>query len=117
MNLNLILFRCWSAPAAWAERASRHAGIPAATITTPIVFRLPRAEDVRTVFSTADSSTPRATGLPLQVAQVHVNGIYIIGRSGDVGEGHWLPPCSERANQGAVAMPIHRLLENHAFGP
>ena len=37
--------------------------------------------------------------------------------SGDVGEGHWLPPCPERANQGAVAMPIHRLLQNHAFGP
>ena len=35
---------------------------------------------------------------------------------GDVGEGHWLPPCSE-ANKGAVAMPIHRLLKNHAFGP
>jgi hypothetical protein len=36
---------------------------------------------------------------------------------GDVGEGHWLPPCLEHANTGAVAMPIHRLLENHAFGP
>src|SRR4029078_2346007 len=37
--------------------------------------------------------------------------------SGGVGEGHWLPPCSESANKGAVAMPIHRLLKNNAFGP
>jgi hypothetical protein len=37
--------------------------------------------------------------------------------SGGVGEGHWLPPCSESANKGAVAMPIRRLLKNYAFGP
>jgi hypothetical protein len=37
--------------------------------------------------------------------------------SGDVGEGHWLPPCPERENKGVVAMSIHRLFENHAFGP
>ena len=55
--------------------------------------------------------------MPLLVAHSYVNSVYIIGLSGDVGEGHRLPPCSERANNGAVAMPIHRLLEDHAFGP
>src|SRR4029450_2914779 len=37
------------------------------------------------------------------------------GASGDVGDGPWLPRC-QRANK-ELAMPIHRLLEKHAFGP
>src|SRR5262245_5641063 len=36
---------------------------------------------------------------------------------GDDGEGRWLPPCNSCKQSGAIAVPIRRLLENHAFGP
>jgi hypothetical protein len=37
---------------------------------------------------------------------------------GDDGEGRSLPPCKKLTNKsGAIAVPIRRLLENHAFGP
>ena len=53
---------------------------------------------------------------PLQVAFSHVNGIYIIGRKWRCW-GRPLAPAVSTREQRSLAMPIHRLLEKHAFGP
>ena len=59
---------------------------------------------------------PRHT--PLQVAHSYVNSSYIIGPQWRCW-GRPLAPAVFRKHekQGSAAMPIHRLLKNHSFGP
>jgi hypothetical protein len=57
-----------------------------------------------------------ASTLPLQVVFSHVNSIYIIGRKWRCW-GRPLAPAVSTREERSLAMPIHRLLEKHAFGP